>query len=475
MAVGRDQAHSTLEAASQQRLPFDQERQLAVDGGAQLAVDEGKQLALDGGKQWIGNEVNGELEVASQENIDRQNTQVHHVLAQRPSARRWIVLGGITGLIVILGAVLGGVLGSRHKSSVTASSTSPSNSSTSPSNSSTSPSNPSAPSPSVTPTQRNIAAVSFTSNSANTSRVYFQDKEGQIIEASSFEPNMTWNISKIGIGGKNGSAIAAAVSRPTLPLEISLFYLDVNNLVHDIIYTGSTGDWTSGTLSAQNYTTVPNSSLSAVYHWCRFCANTTLIAFQDENGFVQIGNLTSRGWTFNQLGQALEPVIGTGLALQSFRGGEHSIDLYYQKSVLNMSLASWAEGNQEVNGWRLNDNVYNLIPSGSPIAAASSYSKVSTGWETWIEILSLSTTGIEVNTWSGAKYAWLTHDGHPSAMANSTKNMKSYESVAVTSTGNAFAVVKQDGQADSIESWRVEDDLVDWRPTGDVDLHGTWG
>ena len=64
---------------------------------------------------------------------------------------------------------------------------------------------------------------------------------------------------------------------------------------------------------------------------------------------------------------------------------------------------------------------------------------------------------------------------HPSAMANSTINMKSFESVAITSTGNAFAVVKQDGQAVLIESWRVEDDLVDWSSTGNVDLHGTWG
>ncbi|MCJ1425452.1 hypothetical protein MMC29_003351 [Sticta canariensis] len=458
MAVGRDQAHSTLEAVSQQRLPFDQETQLVVDGG--------KQLALDGGKQWIGNEVNGELEVASQKNIDRQNAQVHHVLTQRPSARRRIMLGGIIGLIllIILGAVLGGVLGSRHQSSVTASSTSPSSSFT--------------PSPSVTPTQRNVAAVSFTSHSTNTSRVYFQNDEGQIVEASSFEPNLTWNISKIGTGGKDGSAIAAAVSPPSLPLEISLFYLDVNNLVHDIIYTGSTGNWTSGILSTKGHNTMPNSSLSATYQWCPLCANSTIIAFQDENGFVQIGNFTSGAWTFNQLGQALAPVTGTGLALYYgglYSGEDNHIDLYYQKSNLNMSLASWNPVHQEVNRWSLNAKDFDPIPSGSPIAAACSKSQLSAASESWVEVLTLSTNGIEVDTWSGAIGGWLAYNEHPSAMANSTKNMKSYESVAATVAGNAFAVVKQDGQADSIESWRVEDDLVDWRSTGNVDLHGTWG
>ncbi|MCJ1426443.1 hypothetical protein MMC29_004346 [Sticta canariensis] len=429
MAVGSDQAHSTLEAVSQQRLPFGQERQ--------LVVDEGKQLALDDGKQWTGNEVNGELEVASQENINWQNTLW---------AKRWIRWGGTIGLIllIILGAVLGGVLGSRHQSSVTASSTSPSNSSTNPFNSSD-------PSPSVTPTQRNIAAVSFTSNSANASRVYFQDDEGQIIEASNFEPNMTWSISKIGIGGKMDLPLRQQYHSQVFPY---LFYLDVNNLVHDITYTGSTGDWTPGTLSAQGYTTMPNSSLSAIHHWCRLCANNTIIAFQDENGFVQIGNFTSSGWTLNQLGQSLEPVIGTGLALQ-YTHPQNQINLFYQRSVLNLSQASWKPAHQEVNSWSLNDIVFNLIPSGSPIAAACSYSKVSTSLDIWIELLTLSSTGIGVDTWSGTKYAWVVK--------------------AVTATGNAFAVVRRDGQADSIESWRVEDDLVDWTSTGNVDLHGTWG
>ena len=143
--------------------------------------------------------------------------------------------------------------------------------------------------------------------------------------------------------------------------------------------------------------------------------------------------------------------------------------------VLSSALLYPADAQSSVNGWSLNYQVFNLIPSGSPIAAVSSYSNVSTGLNTWTEVLSLSSNGIEVDTWSGTKKGWLVHGGHPSAMANSTKSVKSYESIAVTATGNAFAVVKQDGQADSIENWRVKNDLVDWRLTGNVDLHGTWG
>ena len=63
---------------------------------------------------------------------------------------------------------------------------------------------------------------------------------------------------------------------------------------------------------------MPNSSLAAMYNQCDLCANTTIIAFQDENGFIQIGNLTSNRWTLGQMGAALDPGMGTGLALQPF-------------------------------------------------------------------------------------------------------------------------------------------------------------
>ena len=83
-----------------------------------------------------------------------------------------------------------------------------------------------------------------------------------------------------------------------------------------------------------------------MYHWCLFCSNTTIIAFQDENGFLQIGNLTFSGWTLNQLGQALEPVMGTGLALH-YSGARDQINLFYQKSSLNLAQASWNPVHQE--------------------------------------------------------------------------------------------------------------------------------
>ncbi len=43
-----------------------------------------------------------------------------------------------------------------------------------------------------------------------------------------------------------------------------------------------------------------------MYNQCKMCANTTIIAFQDTNGFVQIGNRTSDGWASTQIGPTLD-------------------------------------------------------------------------------------------------------------------------------------------------------------------------
>lgn len=199
MVAGGNQVHSTLEVVPQYH---------EAEQWKPLPSDPDKQVALNDDKQHIGG--NGNLELAPRKDVDRRKLPVYHVPARRLSARKPIILWGILGLILILGAVLGGVLGSRHKSSGTASATSPSNSS--------------ATSPSATPTQRNIAAVSFTSNSTNNTRVYFQDDLGQIMEASNSEGSTTWSINKTGIRGRNGSVIAAAVSRPSLPLVSLVFF-----------------------------------------------------------------------------------------------------------------------------------------------------------------------------------------------------------------------------------------------------------
>ena len=223
MGANGDGVYSTLEAIPQQNVhqTYRQEKPLPIDLGKQFAPDDGKQpvhqtyrqekaLPIDLGKQVVPDEGKQYmLSICDDEVVEKQDFYArdfngHHVQAHRSSRSKWILFGGTVGLIAILAAVLGGVFGSRHRSRAAAPLASPSNSS--------------ATSLSVTPTQRNIAALSFASNSVNNTRVYFQDKVGQITEAASSAENTTWSINRTGVRGKNGSAIAAAVSRPGFPL-----------------------------------------------------------------------------------------------------------------------------------------------------------------------------------------------------------------------------------------------------------------
>jgi hypothetical protein len=89
-----------------------------------------------------------------------------------------------------------------------------------------------------------------------------------------------------------------------------------------------------------------------MYNQCLLCDNGTLIAFQDESGSVQLADFTFGRWSLTELGQEMHPSSGTGLALQPFyRVGEpDQVNLYYQKTGLNLSLASWKPNGQSYKG-----------------------------------------------------------------------------------------------------------------------------
>lgn len=93
-----------------------------------------------------------------------------------------------------------------------------------------------------------------------------------------------------------------------------------------------------------------NTSLAAMYHQCELCANTTVMTFQDSNGFVQVANLTSTGWTTKELN--LNSIASTGLALQPFyrAGLMDQVNLYYQRSDLNLSLATFTPASMNGGG-----------------------------------------------------------------------------------------------------------------------------
>jgi hypothetical protein len=192
----------------------------AVHPEYQLPSDAGKQVVQDNGKQLATN--NGEIEVVAKDDFFAQEIGAHQVPAPRASRRRWLIFGGVViALVIILAAVIGGVFGSRKSSHFVTASTTPTNSppsSSPPSNSPPSNSPPSNSSATTIPVQRNIAAVSYLSNSVDNTRVYYQDDLGQLMESANSGNNASWSSGGTGIFAMNGSAIAAAVSRPNFPL-----------------------------------------------------------------------------------------------------------------------------------------------------------------------------------------------------------------------------------------------------------------
>ena len=212
MNAGRDGPYSALEVVPHQYVhqmnqqdipppPAELEKQVIPLDGKQVVPLEEKQVSLDDGKQHMV-----------------KSWGDYHVNFHQPAKKTRILLGGAVGLIVIIAIILGLVFGLRHKRSGTISVTGSSNSSAAPA-----PAPPRISSP-TSPPQRNIAAVSFASESVNNTRVYFQDNGGQIMEAANTANDTKWSINGTGIIGKNGSAIAAAVSRPEFPLVSHVSY-----------------------------------------------------------------------------------------------------------------------------------------------------------------------------------------------------------------------------------------------------------
>lgn len=98
-----------------------------------------------------------------------------------------------------------------------------------------------------------------------------------------------------------------------------------------------TDSWVEGELSNKKYITSSDGSVAVMYYQCAVCTNTTIIAYQDDNGFVQIVNKTSTDWISTQIN--LNPINNTGLALQLFP--QANVNLYYQESNLSLSSAWW--------------------------------------------------------------------------------------------------------------------------------------
>ena len=234
-----------------------------------------------------------------------------------------------------------------------------------------------------------------------------------------------------------------------------------------------------------------------MFNQCAMCANTTLLAFQAPDLDVQFCNFTSSGWQISSLG--LTAAEGSGLSIAPFHYSwlKDQINLYYQRktdgwlTLASLVPASLNNGgkrfslstsflilspNLSVEAWALEYRAYHSLPDSTPIIAASSYTNSPNSvFQTWLQILSISGAGVAVDTWSGAANAWLVHDFQPPIMStNGTRELRQYNYLAITSLGDAFAVTSTPGQKDSINGWRVADDMLTWSSAGNVNIGDAW-
>jgi hypothetical protein len=120
--------------------------------------------------------------------------------------------------------------------------------------------------------------------------------------------------------------------------------------------------------------------------------------------------------------------------------------------------------------WQPAYQSYQSISAAAPIAVASSYTNVTSGLETWIQLLAASSTGVAVNCWTGLSNGWKQMDAQPSVMSNQTKEGVSYSGVSVTSLGMAFGIQTEVGKSDMVQSWLLGSNALDWTSSYKEDI-----
>lgn len=171
--------------------------------GMQVVPDSGIQVNFQKtGLEVVQNDHNPEL--CSDTAPGAQHLQSPR---SRRLPRKWLCSGGFAIFLIVAAAVLGGVLGTRANSKLPSAS-----SSTTPSSSSDHSTTVNADNP--VQSRHNLAALSFALDSVDTTRVYYQDNAGEIVEAATSTEHSEWIHNNLGFFAKNGSAIGAAVSRP---------------------------------------------------------------------------------------------------------------------------------------------------------------------------------------------------------------------------------------------------------------------
>ncbi|PQE32674.1 Fucose-specific lectin protein [Rutstroemia sp. NJR-2017a WRK4] len=399
-------------------------------------------------------------------------------MASLSKRTKWLIVGGIAlGIVVVVAAAVGGALAATKRSSSsthsvpqsTGTATGASASARTTTSTSASASQTAGPLPT-----RGLAAVSYPSGSSNTTHLFYQDSSGELIESISTSDNGSWTTNKLGVKANNGSALAAAVTRPGLdPVAINLFYIDNTHTLQNLVFSSSTSSWSPGNISAQNINVYASSNLAALANPCIPCTYTTIVAYQDTQGFISIANQTELNGEWNTtelLGQSL----GVSFSLQNNTDPSNvgiRANLWYQESDGGMMYIFWHPD----TGWSNPSHPpqYQTFQSGTTIAASVAKQVAQGGSQLWINLLSLEDQGIRVDTWSGNTKGWLVNGGRPGVMQNvstSAGKGKEFGALATTGAGEVFAFVREEGEEKRVEGWVMDGDLVTWRERVGVGL-----
>ncbi|KAM3064766.1 hypothetical protein ACMFMG_012079 [Clarireedia jacksonii] len=455
--------------------------------------DHGKQVAPENGKivgrytKYDGIEVAAtQVPFSVSPNADNNNIDSSLIplsgkngkrgcLASLSKRRKWLIAGGITLAVIIIAAVLGGILvhvkASTHSaphSTATGGFTSGPTQTTTRTTVSASVFQTTGPLPT-----RGLAAVSYPSGSSNTTHLFYQDSSGELIESISTSDNGSWTTNSLGIKANNGSALAAAVTRPDLdPMAITLFYIDPSHTLQNLIFNSSTSAWSPGKISASNISVYPFSHLAALANPCISCIYTTIVVYQDMQGFISIGNQTDIDGPWDTSKRWGEP-LGVSFSLQNNTDPgiiSNHANLWYQHRNGDIMTLFW----QPVFGWSNHSNMpqYQTFPFRTTLAATASKQIAQSGSQLWINLLSLEDQGVRVDTWSGNAMGFLVDSGRPEVMQNVTGGGKEYGALATTEAGEIFAFVrdKESEEGIRVEGWVMDGDLVTWRDRVGVGL-----
>lgn len=202
-----------------------------------------------------------------------------------------------------------------------------------------------------------VAFKDFANSSTTVYRVYYQDSDNYIKESSWNSTAKSWyvsnsNITKaraatpiaaaaIGPGDVNSNSSGGWATRAFNSQQIYLYYLEDSNNINEIFTDSSSSQWSSGTLTSENYTAANTSALAAVWHahaTCMGCPNTLLLSYQNTKYQMQIVNGTQDGWVSYPLNT--DPISNTGLSINLHWSTEWmtAVTLYYQ--IADGSLVS---------------------------------------------------------------------------------------------------------------------------------------